>query len=291
MNTYSRRSFLKLSGIALSATALQPLHPLLRVEEQPQYRGRALTALSVYQTPSVDAPLVTYRWPDSIVPILEEHQNWYRIEDGYVPRAGLQPMMPISPDLNITIPDEPFWAEVIGPVAIVRQHCAANAPLVTRIGHGGVAQIIDRLPDTPSDWYALADSDGQLLGWSQSAVWQPIQSEAVPAAERILHIDTQTRQMTAFEDNTAILQAPVSLSGAIATGIHNWQNQQIGGLQSEAYHGVPWVTRFGADYTITGVYWHNRFGESVPGPTVQVTPLLARWLYGWLSPTSSIHIT
>lgn len=49
-----------------------------------------------------------------------------------------------------------FWAEVAGPVAAVRQWCAADAPFVTRIGHGGVAQIIDYLSDKTTSWYEIA---------------------------------------------------------------------------------------------------------------------------------------
>lgn len=289
MNTLSRRSFLKLSGIAVSAAAIQPLQPLLRIEQQSQQLGRALSALPIYRSPNFDTPLITRRWPDSIVTIHEAHQNWYRIDEGYVPRIEVQPMNP-STNHYLAIPDAPFWAEVSGPVAIVRQHCAANAPLVTRIGHGGVAQVIDRLPDTPSNWYALADETGQLLGWSQSNMWQPVQADIFDSADRSLHIDTQTQQITAFENDEPILQAPASLSD-ILLGTYQWREHLLGGLKIEEHHGVSWVTRFGSNFTIAGIYWHNRFGESVPGPSVQVTPLLARWLYSWLTPTSSIHIT
>jgi hypothetical protein len=55
-----------------------------------------------------------------------------------------------------------------------------------------------------------------------------------------------------------------------------------------ALHGVPWVTTFGQNLALGGVYWHNRFGEKVPGMAIQVTPLIARWLYGWLNDTSEI---
>lgn len=291
MNTYSRRSFLKLSGIALSATALQPLQSLRLLEEQTHHQGRALAALPVYQKADFNAPVIAHRWPDSVVTILEDQQAWYRIEDGFVPRAEVQPILAIPANANLNIPNEPFWAEVVGTVAVIRQHCAANAPLVTRIGHGGVAQVIDRLPGTPSNWYAIADSKGGLLGWTQSSVWHPVQQAEFNAADRLLQIDTQAQQITAFENDAVMLQAPASLNGVIASGTYHWQEQQMGGYQADAYHGVPWVTRFGSNYTITGIYWHNRFGESIPGPTVQLTPLLARWLYGWLTPSSRIQIT
>ena len=43
-------------------------------------------------------------------------------------------------------------------------------------------------------------------------------------------------------------------------------------------------------FTLMGIYWHNRFGDSLPGPDIQVTPLLARWLYEHVDTSTNVRV-
>lgn len=288
----SRRSFLQLVGASLAATALRPTPLLLATAPNEVYQGRALTALPVFATRSASAAPIAHLWPDSITTILNSDDDWYQIAGGWVRRDGLQPMLPFDSKAYQFVHDVPFWAEVAAPVASIRAYCAADAPLVTRIGHGGVSQVIDTLPDEPNGWYAIADQTGGLLGWTQAVFWRLVELEIKQEQNHTLYVDRKRGLMTAYNDINPILEAPFSEGVGLQAGDYLSRRGNIGGMRWQdvkIYEGVSWQTMFGDGQTIAGVYWHNRFGHPVnSGPAVQITPLLARWLYGWLG--DNIHI-
>jgi hypothetical protein len=297
---YTRRSFLQLFGIAFVGASL-PISlgrvPDLKGIVSPQ--GRALAALPVFKRPDVRAPIINRLWPDSIIPILDRNVEWYRVPNGYVLRAGLQPMLPYTPTNHDLLAALPFWAEVSGPVAPITKYCAADAPLVTRIGHGGVSKVVDSLPGEPNGWYGIEDHQGDFLGWTQANRWRPISLEpsisnsVSESGKRLLRIDTRTCQVIAIEGSKAVLRASCSFGQALPLGRYYVQDHNPGGGYWEGvdtFHGIPWLTRLDENLVLAGVYWHNRFGAPEPGPTVQVTPIVARWLYDWLEVGSAVDI-
>ena len=290
----SRRSFLQLVGASLAASALRPTNSLLAVANTDVYQGRALTALPIFATRSVTARPVAHLWPNGITAILESDDDWYQIAGGWVRRDGLQPMLAYDVGAYHFVQDAPFWAEVAAPVAPVRAYCAADAPLVTRIGHGGVSQVIDTLPGEPNGWYGIADQAGGLLGWTQGVFWRPIDVEINSGNDHRLHLDRKRGLMTAYEGTKPVLETPFSNGAGLQAGDFRSQRGVIGGMRwhdGKSYEGVAWQTLFGNGLTIAGVYWHNRFGHSVSGgPAVQITPLLAHWLYGWLGEDAQIVV-
>jgi hypothetical protein len=209
----------------------------------------------------------------------------------------IQPMTPYSPQTDLTLAP-PFWAEVAAPVAPIRQWGAADAPLVTRIGHGGVLRIIDRLPGNRegTTWYGVASENGLLFGWTQAIFWRPVDTRTSTAVQPILLIDQNSQHLTAYDGEEIVLRAPMStgeimipssypVSGRYPTGILENVPEYPQGL-----HGVPWTIRLGEDYQLSGAYWHNRFGSTVSGPAIQVPPVLAHWLYDWLGDNGIVSI-
>ncbi|MBI5669055.1 MAG: L,D-transpeptidase [Chloroflexi bacterium] len=292
---YTRRQFLQLTGIAALGSQLSPslrfIHAL--VPDAPALQGRALTASTVYARPSLNAAPAVRLWPDTVTPIHAAQGDWYRLPEGFAPRSDIQPMKPGTP-AAVQTPDAPFWAEVIAPAASVRACCAANAPLVTRIGHGGILRVVDYLPDSPSPWYGVADEIGALLGWTPAVHWQRVDGSEIASSGLALELDTRSQQLTAWEDGRAILQAPCSIGQSVRRGVYAVQTRQTGGVRlrlddASDVHGVPWRVAFGA-FDLTGAYWHNRFGAAVPGAAVQVTPVLAQWLYAALGQRGSVAV-
>ncbi len=280
---YTRRQFLQLTGIALVGSQLSPaarwFQPLTAPMAQ---QGRALMAATIYAQAAVVAAPVARLWPDSVTPILAADSAWYQLPDGFTPRAALQPMKPVVADLPVAPTATPFWAEVAGPVASVRRYCAANAPLVTRIGHGGIMRVVDYLPDSSSPWYGVALDDGTPLGWTQAVHWRQVADSRL-AGSVTLELDNRLQQLTVWDENHAVLHAPCSIGQAVAQGDYRISARETGGgtlqrASEPACFGVPWRVSFG-DYELVGAYWHNDFGAQLPGATVQVTPLLAEWLY------------
>jgi hypothetical protein len=296
LDLYSRRQFLKLSGITLAGSLIGlPTIPQHFSTER-TFQGRALAATAVYRSPNSESSVVETLWPDSVNPLIDAGEGWYRVAKGYVPHEGLQPITPFLPQTTPQIPAPSFWAEVAAPVAPVRQTCAADSPLVARIGHGGVVQVVDYLPGEPNGWYGVADGKVGFLGWSQAVHWQALDEISIDAGDHHLELDLANQRLTAYENGEFVLQAPCSTNGYMNSGIYTIESRQHSdGILSvdqnaDGFYGVPWILRLEAGHDLTGVYWHNRFGRTTPGSSIQVTPLLARWLYGWLPDGSQIEV-
>lgn len=296
LTLYSRRQFLQLSGIACISAQFQ-FSWLTRSSNVGQ-QGRALEATPAHSQRNLRSPVVGYLWPDCIVSIYGADSFWYEVPNGYVPRSLVQPMASYEPAINLRTPT-PFWAEVAAPVAPVRQWCAADAPPVTRIGHCGVIRVIDSLPAdrTGSAWYGLESHDGGLLGWTQAVFWRPVNVETFNAPYSSLLIDRRLQLLTAFEQDEVVLQAQVSLAEALEPGNYPISGREMRGAPvnvsgyEHLFHGAPWRIRFGENHELMGVYWHNRFGAPTPGPSIQVAPTLARWLYSWLGDDGLVVVT
>lgn len=292
---YSRRTFLKWLGVALASTSLRPAFAFVPDVPDVGGQGRALTALPVYRSRHINAPIVTRLWPDSLVSLRDSDRDWYEVEVGYVRREQVQPMTPyLAAECGFRV-DYPFWAEVAGPVASVRAFCAANAPLVTRIGHGGVMRVVDGLPGEPCGWYGFTDTSGTFLGWTQATHWRAVGVEMELSArhERLLVIERRASTLTAYEAGQTVLQTPYAAGSELGAGTYIAEPMAIGGGRWDGdvvYHGLPWQIRLADDQLIAGAYWHNRFGQAVPGPAVQLPPLLARWLYGFIGHQSQVVV-
>jgi hypothetical protein len=282
LKTYSRRDFLKITGITLAASQINIFPNFQRAFLQNTHQGRALSAAPIYSAPNSGSEIIATLWPDSISSIRTANENWYRLSNGYVERRQMQPMFTSEQTTDIQIPAFPFWAELVGPVAPIREYCAANAPLVTRIGHGGVAQVIDYLPGEPDGWYGVGDDSGNLMGWTQAIHWLPIKETLRSEYENTIHIDIGTQTLSVENNGIIVLEAPASINPGTKSGTYTLELHKPGGTYNTAeavFHGVPWQLNFGADIQLMGAYWHNQFGKALQGPAVQVSPILARWLY------------
>lgn len=282
----SRRQFLQAAKIALAAAHLPPLYLTRAVSTvhsfEPLY-GRALSTVPVYAAPQTSAALLTTLWSDTVVPILSTSGAWYRLPDGYVQRELLQPML--SPAQTVHSENTPpFWGEVTGAVAIIRTWCAANAPIVSRVGHGGVLYVADRLPLDGVNWYGVASSEsGDLLGWSQAASWTAAPVDQMTPNINLI-IDRQAQQLTAFDPEQPILTAPIAARQMLVSGAYAVTGRGFTIPQALEHPGTPWALTFGANQHLSGAYWHNRFGSApaetdTGGAAIEVAPALARWLY------------
>jgi hypothetical protein len=293
LKTYSRRDFLKITGITLAASQMSIFPNFQRFFLQNTYQARALAAAPIYNAPNTSSEMVATLWPDSISHIRDANENWYRVSNGYVEREQLQPMFSQERTADSQIPAFPFWVEVVGPVAPIREHCAANAPLVTRIGHGGVAQVIDYLPGEPNGWYGICDDSGQLMGWTQAVHWLPIVETRLPENKNTIRIDLKTQTLSVENNGVVALQAPCCINSDTQAGIYALERQKPGGSYSadeQLFHGAPWQLNFGSGVQLTGAYWHNQFGKPLNASGVQVSPLLAQWLYSSTNPGDQLIV-
>lgn len=281
--TLSRRQFLRAAGIAVAAVHMPRLP--LNASATPGFAtlyGRALQAAPLYATAQTNRLPLKHLWSDTVTPILETVSNWYRLPEGYTPRTLLQPMLKAA-ERSETAASAPFWGEVSGAIAVVRAWCAADAPLVTRIGHGGVMHISDRIILDGINWYGIAEDErDDVIGWAQAANWSPVTADtALPSLT--LAVDTHTQQLNAYDGEQSILSAPVSVRQNLPTGHYSLTHQQMTTRTGEHY-GAPWSLSFGDSIQLAGAYWHNHFGiigrDAAPQfAPLEVTPALAQWLY------------
>ncbi|MAS36127.1 MAG: hypothetical protein CL610_19125 [Anaerolineaceae bacterium] len=283
--TISRRQFLQFAGIAL----VSPYAAQFSLPERAVAHGRALSATPVFASANADSQILRHLWPDSITPISARSGAWYRADDGYIRKTDVQPLMLDAPTgAPAPVMSPPLIAEVRAPATSIRAWAAADAPLVTRMGHGAVAPIIDLLPGQ-INWYGIADDAGDLLGWSQTTDWQQAVHQQ-PQLPLTITLNQQTQQLTVAVDERQVLQAAVSTGSPLETGVYALQHRNAGTIRSDSYHGVAWPLQFGEAGTMAGVYWHNNFGARVSGLAVQVPTYLARWLYGACGEGSTIVI-
>ncbi|MBZ0297894.1 MAG: L,D-transpeptidase [Anaerolineae bacterium] len=295
MSQFSRRQFLHAAGITLLGSTLDPKSFFNRPSsaEAPAY-GRTLYPTTVYGAPAIGSPAVRQLWPESIHPIRSYNQGWYLLNSGYVPREAIQPMTLYPVEAPVT--DFPCWLEVASPVAVVRKWCAPDAPLVTRIGHGGVAQVVDVLEFDNQHWYAIQSTDHSLLGWTQTTHWQRALINQRYGGIVQVEVDQQKQRLQMYENGVQLLTAPFSSGRELPQGIFALKGRIPAGIaydvpsQPRALAGAPWQLQIADIGLLSGVYWHNAFGVPVPGPEIQTSTLVARWLYQYVPDNALVSI-
>ncbi len=286
----TRRSFLKLAGIAVLAHQLPGVHlPLDDAPELDFVYGRALTTVDVYAQPDRSAPQTASLWQHSVTPIHDRAGGWYRVDLGWIERRSVQPILSL-PTYSAPVAAPPFLAEVAGASAAIRAWCGADAPLKTTLGHGAVLRVVDRLQIDELDWYGVAGDDGALAGWTQAAAWSPVTPPDFGVSGGWLHVDSRTHTLEAAYGGRTVLRAPVALGDGVTPGQYHVRRKEAcqactadGGVR-----GIPWQTGLDGGITLSGAYWHNDFGATIPGNSLEVPPPVAKWLYGWLADGANI---
>ncbi len=250
-------------------------------------QGRALSVLNVLRQPRPTAAVVGQHWPDSMLPIRRAVGEYFEIPGGYVPQTDLQPMVITSAALLPESAVLPFWAEVRGAVSAVRAYAAADAPLRARIGHGGVLQVVERLPGEPM-WYGLADASGERLGWAQASAWSPVVTQTARTGAALL-LDTRRYQWRLEQDGQVLGGGMFAGGRALVRGQYRVEQRTPASTEG-AYAGAAWRLTFGAGASLVGAYWHNRFGQGGATETVQLPPAQACWCYECLGQDGTIII-
>ena len=279
--TFSRRHFLSLMGISIAAWPLRSI--TFGIEPNQHLFGRALEATPVYAPGHTAADPVTMLWPDSIVPIHGRDGHWYRLDEGFAHVHHLQPIETFSAAPVVVTPSS--WAVVAGGAAVVRAWCAADAPALARIGHGGVAHVDDWLPGPGGGWYHVTLADGRG-GWTGAANWRPVAVDVEPLEGLPLRLERHMLRATI--DSAPAFETLVSRGAQIRPGRYAL-TRDVPATHLGAYHGIPWALRFG-QHQLAGAYWHNQFGADHPGPAVQIAPAVARWLYRHVNVDTALEI-
>jgi hypothetical protein len=280
----SRRQFLRTLGISAATSTIAGFSFPANSEGVGLQivQGRALHTASIRTFPAFDAPVTRQMWDGEIFAIRSIQADWFRTREGYVAFHDAQPMWIAS---SVASQHPPFWAEVSGATAPIREWCAGDAPVVTQIGHGGVMRIVDLLTMQQTAWYGIADEDDRLIGWSRSLLWSAASWRQEPRLDLV--INRATQHATLLDGSIEQVQASVSFGKPLLSGSY----PIVGTFPSQTYviagiprYGIPYVQYAGENNPLTlgGVYWHNRFGAQLDGMDIQLPALLARKIFGRL---------
>ncbi len=320
----SRRDFLKLGLLSLSALAFRP--PFGRREEHtPPRVGRvAIHEIEVYAEPTSESPIVGKRYRDQLVIIYEEIQSphgpaynplWYRVWGGYVHSAYLQR---VATRLNEPLPGlrrGGQLCEITVPYTEAYTYDRYNGwqrryRLYYETTHWATDLITG--PDE-RPWYMLTSELDRYLNYAVPAIhlrairdeeMSPLSPE-IPPQEKRIHVSIARQELTAFEGDTVVLKAPVSTGipsqAPVPEGTRTPRgrfnvyakspSKHMGALQtsgapgSYTLPGVPW-TSFFAEYGVAfhGTFWHNNFGVPMSHGCVNMRNADAKWLFRWVTP-------
>ena len=290
--TMSRRGFLQVAGITLAASQLGAFAPLAALAEDSPVRGRVLAQVSVGGKAL---------WPDSVVRILDADAERYRLADGWAPRSAIQPMFLDASASQVWQP-QPVYAEVCAPVAPVWQSASVTAPLLARIGHGGVLGVRKLLRDASGQVEWVGVSHQKEIGWVQAnrvqPLWTRVRSrllfEPFPDTRSVdrLQVSRARQILIAFSGDEAALTTPISTTTSERLEPGRWllESALPNGAWTLDSQLLAWPLYAGQGLVLGGVHWHNAFGAPQPGPHVQLPIAVVRWLYTVLHNTTTLEI-
>jgi len=293
----SRRQFLQVAGISVyglssaqMADVLGLVLPASAVSQEAAF-GRLLYPASVTDDLGI---VISSLIPDTVVQIISSSAAAYTLNQGIVSRSAIQPMADFG--AASFVPDIPCPVEVIAPAAAVRQWCEPSAPLISRVGHGGVLHMVDSLEVGGARWLGVAsDSNAPLMGWTEAVRWREAasRSEEFSLADT-LHLNRHTQQLSVFDGDRLLWGASAAVSQAMPAGTYPLDGRMVSSALPEAgLMGTPWIHNF-SGYSLSGAYWHNQFGldagRSVVGAPIQLQPSAARWIYRHFRSNGVLHV-
>jgi hypothetical protein len=252
-NLITRRDFLKLSGLSMSALAMTSIKRNFPLGEFPEgdLLGRNCTGgiVTVRTRPDVNSTVVKEVYEDTVFPWLREvsainpdlnHfiQRWVEIPEGYVYSPTLQPVRNQPNEVLQNIPDgQPgFWAEVTVPyVDIYIENPPARSPgikkllengLPTRLYYsqvmwvdqikiGNSGNIVYHINENEKHGYGYGD-----MFWAEGAAFRPLTAEEVAPispgldpAEKTIKINLTYQTLSCFERDREVYYCRVSTGG------------------------------------------------------------------------------
>lgn len=260
-----RREFLKLAGVTTFGLGLDATFPALGwAANRPTY-GRVLTRTALHRHPNHAAPIPDYLWPDSLHRMLAVQGNWVQLAGGYSRAVCLQPCLPTQDD--VVSAALPTWVEVRAPYAALRAWAAPDAPLTTRIGHGGVLWASESLHDRQGHRWLKLDE----FGWVQAQHMQPsLPKERIPTAT---HAVLEGYGLTLYADEDILLSCVVARPTHLPQGEHIIIRKHPSYAHPQ-YPAAPWMLATDGGIVVHGVYWHHEFGRGAG--TVQLSAIAAK---------------
>ncbi len=318
---FSRRDFLKLSGCGLVAMVLPDLSLTPPASDDfANLQGRVTDrTLWSYELPDFKSKRKKLYWHDLVIPITnttisddEKAYNrvWYEAEEGgYIYSGSVQPVRTILNEPQ-TITLKGALGEVSVPFTEARLEPDSNAEKVYRLYYESVhwvkASVVH--PTIGSIWYCLLDDKFEqyyyvpaehirLMSDSELAPLSP----DVPDEEKRIEVRLNDQLVLAYERKNLVFATRAATGGKRTNGLYTTPNGDFitfhkrptrhmatGDIAASGFDlpGVPWVMYIKDNgISLHGTYWHNDYGHPRSHGCINLTPLAAKWLFRWTTPT------
>ncbi len=290
--------------------------------------GRLTATTAVRASTGLNQPVVEWLTPNTVLPLLEELHDegpnpnndlWYRVQNGYIYTATVQPMRPYRmpeevTEIDTTIADKPgFWAEVIVPTTIARTEPSGPAAKTENdetvyYTYASVYRVIGVELDTAGyRWYKVHDDKknappvyvlARHMRRIRPEEFEPIHPDA---ADKHIVVTLSQQRLDCYEGDTLVFSTLISSGGGgFATPTGDWHvvlkqpsRHMYSDPEEEAFSdpdffdlpGVPFNIFFTTlGHAIHGTYWHGDYGRPRSHGCLNVTPEAARWIYRWVEP-------
>jgi hypothetical protein len=333
MENVSRRDFLKLGGLTLGSMAFTPGvfgHSVKPSDAIGVVRVGNTTGIDIYDRPEYprynpDVKVISKRKRDQLLYVYEKFEApqgpefnplWYRVDEGYVHTAYLQPVETHLNEPASFIKKEGEVFEVTVPLTqSYRFTKAFGWQKLYRLYYLSTHWVtgIEEGPDGAL-WYRIMDDlmyvEYFVLASHLRRVPASEMTPISPHTERKrVEVSIAEQRLWAYEDGEQVLDTKISTgipgmeaAGDIPTATpkgdwHVFSKMPVrhmgdGNLTSDIYAyelpGVPWVSYFHEwGVAFHGTYWHDNYGNEMSHGCVNMRPDEAKWMFRWLNPAAA----
>ena len=243
MANLSRRSFLKIAGLALVGAAL-PHSAALPRALAPRYTdpwpsgpgvllGRMVWpwGIHILSRPRPEGDDLGLLQADDVVQIVREvvgkgimphNHRYYELERGYVYAPYLQPCRNLRSTPLAALPDGGVWAEVSVPYVDGHEVPALDAKVLYRLYYSTIFKINDIKTDADGLVWYRADTETGLKMFAPAEVFRIIsEAEIAPLSPGVekkrIVVTLGAQSLSAYEDKVEVYRATIS-SGALFFG-------------------------------------------------------------------------
>jgi hypothetical protein len=151
---------------------------------------------------------------------------------------------------------------------------------------------------TPVDTVgSLLTRSGQLVQGSKlRRVEKVVRPALVPKNARLIHVRLAEQTLVAYEGERPVyatlvssgkegFETPAGLFRIHAKHVSTTMDGLAGEEDEYSIEDVPWTMYFQGSYALHAAFWHDRFGNTRSHGCVNLSPIDARWLFEWATPT------
>ncbi len=231
MRSISRRDFLKLSTLSLSALAMRPMSGNFSMMNGIDQGRIAYDQLSIYSAPDEKSKIISQHFRDEVINIYEDvisdagpgyNPLWYRVWRGYMHSARIQKVKTRLNEPLSSVPETGILTEISVPYTQAFRYTKTYGWMpIYRLYSGSLHWIIgvEEGPDG-QPWYRIRDEllSARHENYHAPAIhmrpippeeYAPISTD-VPPEDKLIEVDLGTQVLTAYEGSKEVLRTKIS---------------------------------------------------------------------------------